>query len=125
MAAIAHRLECCIDLAECGLGHGGVCASLREEDQCDAFIAKTPGPLERHALACLFLQRLTIGEDGLFKPRRSALASSKSGKHIAQIILGHGPLERYPLAGPFLQRLAIGDNGLPELRRPALACSED
>jgi hypothetical protein len=36
IAAIAHRFKRLIDdLAECGLGHGGVCASLHEEHQHD------------------------------------------------------------------------------------------
>ena len=35
------------------------------------------GPVERHALAGPFLQRLAIGGDGLFEPRRPALALAR------------------------------------------------
>src|SRR5215472_17227778 len=58
IAAIAHRFKRLIDLAERGLGHGGVSAPLGEEHQRDTFIAITHGPLERHALARHFLQRV-------------------------------------------------------------------
>src|SRR5262245_27703573 len=121
MAAIAHRFKRSIDLAECGLSHGGVPRPLGKAHQREAFIAKSHGPVERHALASVFLQRLAIGDNGLFELRRSALAPSKSGKGNAQTDLGHGPLEWHALAGPFLQSLAEGNDGLFELRRPTLA----
>ena len=41
-----------------------------------------PGPLQRHALAGLFFQRLTIGGGSLFEFCRPVLASSKIGKRI-------------------------------------------
>ena len=124
IAAIAHRFKRRIDLAECGLSHGCVPPPLGEEHQRNAFIPKTHGPIERHALAGPFLQRLAIGDDCLFELCRPALASPQRLKHVAQIVLGHGPLERHALARPFLQRLAIGDDRIFELRRPALAPSE-
>ena len=43
-----------------------------------------PGPLQRHALAGLFFQRLTIGGGSLFEFCRPVLASSKIGKRITQ-----------------------------------------
>jgi hypothetical protein len=45
IAAIAHRFERCVDLAERGLSHAGVPPPLGKEHQRDAFVAKTPGPL--------------------------------------------------------------------------------
>src|SRR5258708_38922105 len=62
-----------------------------------------------------------MGDNGLFEPRRPALALSEGGKRMAQIVLGRGPLERHALAGPFLQRLAIASDGLVKLRRSGLA----
>ena len=53
------------------------------------------GPIERHALAGPFLQRLAIGGDGLFKLCRSALALAEYIKRSAQIVLGPGPNERH------------------------------
>ena len=43
-----------------------------------------PGPLQRHALAGLFFQRLTIGGGSLFEFCRPVLASSKIGKRISR-----------------------------------------
>src|SRR6266487_1356130 len=87
-------------------------------------IVLCPGPLERYDLAALFLQRVAIGHDGLFEPRRSALAASEDGKRKAQIVLRPGPIERHVLAGFFLQRLAISRDRLFELCRPDLALPE-
>ena len=120
IADIAYGFRRHIDLAERGLSHAGVPPPLGKEHQRDAFIAKTPGPPERHTLARPFLQRLAIGSDSLFKLRRPALASPKSGKRITQIVLGPGPFERHTLAGLFLQYLAIGGDSLFEFRRPTL-----
>jgi hypothetical protein len=44
MAAIAHRLRCRINLAESGLGYGGVPAPLGKQQQGDALVAKARGP---------------------------------------------------------------------------------
>src|SRR6516225_5800868 len=124
IAAIAHCFKRLIDLAERGLGHDCVRPPLGKEHQRNAFIPKTRGPQERHALVGSLLQRLAVGGDSLFKLRRPALASSKSGKRITQIVLCRGPLARLALAGPFLQRLTESGGSLFELRRPALALSE-
>src|SRR5262249_57307212 len=70
IAAIAHGFKRRVDLAECGLSHCGILVPVGEEHQRDAFIAKTPGPLERHTLAGLFFHRLAIGNDSLFELRR-------------------------------------------------------
>src|SRR5262249_28594343 len=102
MAATTQRFKRSIDLAECGLGHGGVPPPLGKEHQRDAFVAKTPGPVERHALARPFLQRVAIGPDRLLQPRRSALARAAPRKRIAGIGLRRGPLQRPTLARPFL-----------------------
>ncbi len=85
MAAIAHRLECCIDLAERDLGHGCVPPPLGEKHQRNAFIPKTQGPLEWHALARHFLQRLAIGRDRLLQSRRAAFARAERLQRSAEI----------------------------------------
>ena len=82
------------------------------------------GPLERHALAGIFLQGLAIGGDGLLEPRRPALPLAERSERIAEIVLGHGPVERHALAGIFLQGLAIGGDRLFEPRRAAFPLAE-
>src|SRR5947209_1696737 len=72
----------------------------------------------------MFLQGITKGNDGLFQPRRSALALSEARLRESQIVLYHCPLKRCALAGDFLEHIAKPDNGLFELRRAALALSE-
>src|ERR1700730_14920290 len=57
IAATRHGFKRSIDLAERGLRQGTVPAPLGEEHQRNAFIAKTPGPLERHTLARPVLER--------------------------------------------------------------------
>ena len=56
------------------------------------------GPVERHALARPFLQRVAIGRDRLLQPRRAALALAERRQRIAEIVLRHGPVERHALA---------------------------
>jgi len=77
MAAIAHCLERGVDLVECGLGHCGILAPLGKEYQRDALVAKAAGPVQQHALAGSFCQRLAKGGDGLCEPRPPALALSE------------------------------------------------
>src|SRR3984893_13008778 len=125
IATIAHRFKRYIDLAECGLSHGGILPPVGEEHKRDAFVAERQRPFERHAFTGPFLQSLVIGNDSLFKLRRPALACSESVKRIAKIVLDHGPIEWHALAGPFLQSLIIGSDSLFNIRRPALACSEN
>ena len=79
---------------------------------------------ERHPLAGPFLQRLAIGDDGLFELRRPALALPEDLQRKPRLLWVMAQVERHALAGLFLQRLAIGDDGLFELRRPALALPE-
>jgi hypothetical protein len=69
MAAFAHGFKRSIDLAECGLGNCGILAPLGNGHQRDALIAKTSGPIQGHALARPFLQRLAIGGIRLFELR--------------------------------------------------------
>jgi hypothetical protein len=108
MSTCAHPLERRVDLTERGLGHRDIAASLGKDHQGDTLIAVTPGPAEGHSISGPFLQRLTIGGDGLFQPCRPALALSKAPKHNTQIVLGADPVERHSLWGQFLQRLAVG-----------------
>src|SRR6516165_8026628 len=124
ITAVADGFKRLIDLAERGLSHAGVPPPLGKEHQRDAFIAKTPGPPERHTLARPFLQRLAIGSDSLFEFRRPTLPAPKGKKRVAQIVLRRGPLARLALAGPFLQRLTESGGSLLELRRSALALFE-
>src|SRR5262249_29785359 len=114
MAAITHGFKRSIDLVECGLGHGGIPPPLGEEYQRNASIPKTRGPLQRHALARPFLQRLAIGRRRLLQPRRAALALTERLQRSAEIVLRHAPLQRHALAGLFLQRVAISHDGLFE-----------
>src|SRR6516225_4127173 len=124
ITAVADGFKRLIDLAERGLSHAGVPPPLGKEHQRDAFIAKTPGPLERHALPGPFLP-LAIGGDSLFKLYCPVFLLPKAHKRTAQTVLGHCPLERHTLARPFLQRLAIGGDGVFQLRRPVLASSKN
>jgi len=65
LATITHRFKRRIDLAERGRGRAGIPAPLGKEHQRDAFVASSRGPLEQPTLAGPFLERLTIGGDGL------------------------------------------------------------
>jgi hypothetical protein len=85
MSTCAHPLERRVDLTERGLGHRDIAASLGKDHQGDTLIAVTPGPAEGHSISGPFLQRLTIGGDGLFQPCRPALALSKAPKHNTQM----------------------------------------
>src|SRR6516162_3178436 len=58
-------LERGVDLVECGLSHCGILAPLGKEYQRDALVAKAAGPVQQHALAGSFCQRLAKGGDGL------------------------------------------------------------
>src|SRR5436309_2918730 len=88
MTSIAQFYERRLDLAKRSLGHRGVAAPLGEAPQRDALIAKTRGPVERHALAGPFLERLAIGGDGLFQLRRPALALAEIPERDAQVVEG-------------------------------------
>ena len=66
-------LERGVDLVECGLSHCGILAPLGKEYQRDALVAKAAGPVQQHALAGSFCQRLAKGGDGLCE-RRLALS---------------------------------------------------
>jgi hypothetical protein len=120
IAAVARRRESRLDLLNRQLRHPGIAAPFREQHQGDTLIAGALGPLERHALAGIFLQGLAKGGNGLLEPRRPALPLAEHSERVAEIRLGLGPLEPHALAGPFLQGLAIGGKGLIEPRRPAL-----
>ena len=77
-------------------------------------------PLERHALARLFQQRIAIGVTACSsRPCRSRVPRRQ--KRGAEVALGRGPFERHALARPFQQRVAIGGDGVFEARGAALA----
>src|SRR5262245_33584962 len=124
IAAIARRFKRRIDLSERDLAHGGVLPPFGKDHQHDTLVAKAQGPIEWHALARVFLQRLAIGDDRLFELRRPALALPEERKRTAQTVLGHGPIEWHALKGTFLQRPAIRRDALFHLGRPALAPAE-
>src|SRR5262245_5577453 len=124
IATIAHCFDRLIDLAERNRRHGGVLPPLSKEHQGEAFVAKSPGPVERVPLGTVFLQRLAVGADGLFQLCCSALALPEPEERNAQVVLGHGPVARYALARCFLQRLAVGGDGLFQLCCSALALPE-
>ena len=67
IAAVAHCFDRLIDLAECSPRHAGVLPPLGKEHQGEAFVAKSPGPVERVPLGGVFLQRFAIRSDGLFQ----------------------------------------------------------
>ena len=73
MAATAHRFECRIDLAEGILRHGDVFPPVSKNHQRYTLVAKAAGPVQQHALAGSFCQRLAKGGDGLCE-RRLALS---------------------------------------------------
>jgi len=85
-------LERGVDLVECGLSHCGILAPLGKEYQRDALVAKAAGPVQQHALAGSFCQRLAKGGDGLCErrlalsevPYRSAADSSISKREQQQ-----------------------------------------
>jgi hypothetical protein len=94
MAATAHRFECRIDLAEGILRHGDVFPPVSKNHQRYTLVAKAAGPIERHALAGPFLQRLAIGNNGLFEFCRPALTLSEpiecSAKVTIRVARGRG-----------------------------------
>jgi hypothetical protein len=84
-----------------------------------------PCPFERHLFAGLFLQRLTIGGDGLFELRRPALTLAQPPKRKTEIDLGSRPGERIALAGCSREDAPNGGEGLFKAccagrRRPSL-----
>ena len=101
-----------LDLLAGCFGHRRLFGSLGQLHQSNALIAKTHGPVERHAPAGEFLEGFAIGGDRLLQPRRSALALAEGLECIAEIVLGRGPLQRYALAGVFLEGVAIGGDRL-------------
>src|SRR3981189_2608450 len=90
MAGIAHRFKGRCNLTERYLGHCDIPAPLGNDHQRDSFIAETASPVERNALAGLFLTRLAIGGDGLLELRGPALARTEGLQRVAQIVLGPG-----------------------------------
>src|SRR5262245_45346847 len=83
MASIAHRLERRIDLAQRPLGHAGISPPFSDSHQRRASCAKAGSPVERRILAGSFLERLAMGNDGLFELCRPALPLPKNGKQNA------------------------------------------
>src|SRR5262245_765617 len=83
IAAIASGFKRSIDLVESGLGRGDIPTPFGEQHQRGALSAKSHDPTGRPALAGVFLQRLTIDNDGLFELRRSALSLSEGFQSYA------------------------------------------
>jgi hypothetical protein len=78
--------------------------ALPEPPKYKAEVGLGPGPIERHALACPFLQRLAVGRDRVFELHSPALSLPKLPKCKAQIVLGPGPIERRLLSGSQLEQ---------------------
>ncbi len=68
--------------------------------------------MERHTLARPFRQRLAVGRDRRFKPRRAALALAQARQHVAEIVLRPGPFERYLFARRQIQCGLINFDGV-------------
>jgi hypothetical protein len=66
--------------------------------KCAAQTVLGVGPVERHALAGLFLKRLTIDCDGLFEPLFSAFVLANAKEYSCQAGLGRGPVKWHTLA---------------------------
>jgi hypothetical protein len=81
-------------------------------------------PVERHALAGVFLERVAIGGDALFEACGAALAPAERLERSAEIVLGRFPVERHALAGLFHEGVAVGGDGLFEAFGAALAPAE-
>src|SRR5260370_28260650 len=81
------------------------------------------GPVERYALAGIFIQHLLVSSDGLLNPFSLSVALAQSEKGTRQIILRHCPVERHALAGLLLQGGPKSGHSLFERRAPTLALS--
>ena len=79
-----------------------------------------PPPIERHALAGPFLERLAIGGDGLLELGGAVLAHAQRIERVAKTGLRFRPIKRHTLAGLFLERPAKGGQGSLELDCAAL-----
>jgi hypothetical protein len=55
-------------------------------------------PVERHALARAFLERVAVDVDRLLQPRRPVLALPERLKGVAEVVLRRRPLKRYALS---------------------------
>ena len=69
MIAVTHNLESHGDLRHSGLGRAPVAEPLGEQPEGDTLVACAGGPLERHALAIEFLERVAEGRDGFEQMR--------------------------------------------------------
>ena len=52
------------------------------------------GPVQRHPVACAFLQRLLKGLDRLFQPVCAAVACPEGFQRVAKVVLRCGPAQR-------------------------------
>ena len=82
------------------------------------------GPLERHALSGVLLERCAEGGHRLLEALRAVLPRAQSRKRVAEVVLRRGPLERHTLASTFLERCAVGGHRLLEALRAALPLAQ-